>query len=88
MPDIIATNKLRGFVQDNNGEVIESVPGKIKMRIGSVKNPSAFSWLGMGRKGSIVDVELRLDRINPQQQNLLHITVLMSSPNSPASDPQ
>jgi serine/threonine protein kinase len=86
MPDIIATNKLRGFVQDNNGEVLESVPGKIKMRIGGTQSQSAFSWLGIGRKSGIVDVELRLDRNNPQQQNLLHITVLMSSPNRKGSD--
>ena len=86
MPDVIATNKLRGFVQDNNGEVLESVPGKIKMRIGALPNQSAFSWLGIGRTSGIVDVELRLDRNNPQQKNLLHITVVMSSPNRKGSD--
>jgi eukaryotic-like serine/threonine-protein kinase len=86
MPDIIATNKLRGFVQDNDGEVLESVPGKIKVRIGAGRNQGAFSWLGISRRGSIIDVELRLDRNNPAQQNLLNITVLMSSPNAKASD--
>lgn len=86
MPDIIATNKLRGFVQDNNGEVLESVPGKITMRIGAGKNHSAFSWLGIGRKGSIVDLELRLERNSPHQQNLLHITVVMSSPHRKGAD--
>ena len=82
MPDTIATYKLRGFVQDNNGEVLESVPGMIRVRIGAdgSRNQSAFSWLGIGRKSSIVDVELRLERSNPAQQNLLHIMVLMSSP--------
>lgn len=85
MPDVIATSKLRGFVQDNNGEVIESVPGKIKMRIGAGKSQGALSWLGIGRK-AIVDVELRLERNNPQQQNMLHITVLMSSPHRKSSD--
>src|SRR5205823_9035886 len=39
MPDAIASHKLRGFVHDHAGEVIESVPGKIRVRIGS--NPSA-----------------------------------------------
>jgi serine/threonine-protein kinase len=82
MPDVIATNKLRGFVHDNNGEVLESVPGKIKMRIGG---SGGFSWLGIGRK-SIVDVELRLERNNTQQQNLLHITVLLTSPGRKSID--
>jgi serine/threonine-protein kinase len=86
MPDIIATNKLKGFVQDNQGEVLENVPGRIKMRIGAGRNRGALSWFGIGRRPSIVDLELRLDRSNPTQQNLLHITVLLSSPNSRTSD--
>jgi serine/threonine-protein kinase len=87
MPDIIATNKLRGFVQDTNGEVLESVPGRIRMRIGAGPNHSAFSWLGIGRKTGIVDLELRLERNNPSQSNLLHVIVLMSSPHRKSSDP-
>jgi serine/threonine protein kinase len=86
MPDVIATIRLRGFVQDYNGEVLESVPGMIKMRIGAAKSQGAFSWLGIGRKNGIVDVELRLERSNPNQQNLLHLTVLMSTPHRKSSD--
>lgn len=88
MPDVIATSKLRGFMQDNNGEVLESVPGKIKMRIGNTPTESAFSWLGIGRKSGIVDLELRLERNNPSQTNLLNIIVLMSSPHRKAADPR
>ena len=87
MPDVIATNKLRGFMHDNNGEVLESLPGKIKMRIGSAPNGNSFSWLGIGRKSGIVDLELRLERNNPAQSNLLNIIVLMSSPHRKAADP-
>jgi serine/threonine-protein kinase len=89
MPDTIATYKLRGFVQDNHGEVLESVPGMIRMRIGgnASKSKSAFSWLGIVAKSIVVDIELRLERLNPHQQNLLHITVLMSSPHRKAGDP-
>lgn len=89
MPDTIATYKLRGFVEDNGGEVFESVPGKIRMRIGGdgAKNKSAFSWLGIGRKSGIVDLELRMERNNPKQPNQLHVLVLMSSPHRKASDP-
>jgi serine/threonine protein kinase len=86
MPDTIATYKLRGFVQDIDGEVLESVPGVIRMRIGG---KGGFSWLGLGRKKNIVDVELRLERNNQQQQNLLRIIVLMSSPDRKGtSNPQ
>ncbi len=87
MPDVIATNKLKGFMHDNNGEVLESLPGKIKMRIGAAPDRSAFSWLGLGRKSGIVDLELRLERNNPAQTNLLNIIVLMSSPHRKAADP-
>ena len=86
MPDVIATSKLRGFVQDNNGEVLESVPGMIKMRVGGATNQGAFSWLGIGRKVGIVDIELRLERNNGHQQNQLHITVLMSSPHRKSAE--
>ena len=87
MPDTIATFKLRGFVQDNNGEVVESSPGKIRMRIGAnTKSSGAFSWLGIGHKNQIIDVELRLERNDPRQANQLHITVLMSSPHRKGSD--
>ena len=34
MPDAIASYKLRGFVNDHDGEVIESVPGRIRVRLG------------------------------------------------------
>jgi eukaryotic-like serine/threonine-protein kinase len=89
MPDTIATYKLRGFVQDNNGEVLESVPGMIRVRIGGngARPQGAFSWLGITRKSTVVDLELRLERNNPAQQNLLHILVLMSSPHRKAADP-
>jgi serine/threonine protein kinase len=83
MPDTIASFKLRGFVQDNNGEVLESIPGIIKMRIGG----KSVSWLGLGRKTDVVDLELRLARTNPSQQNHLHITVLMRSPHRKSADP-
>ena len=88
MPDSIATYKLRGFVQDNNGEVLENVPGRIKVRLGAdgSRNKSAFAWLGFGHSSSVVDIELLLERTNPQQQNLLHITVVMSSPHRRGAD--
>lgn len=80
MPDAIATHKLRGFVHDFGGEVVESVPGVIRVRLGEQAQSSSASWFGFRKKTPIVDMELRLERLNTLQQNLLHITVLMSSP--------
>ena len=82
MPDAIATHKLRGFVHDYNGEVIESVPGRIRVRLGG-KSPSdsGLGWLiGFRKKHPLVDMELLLERNNPSHPSQLHITVLMTSP--------
>jgi serine/threonine-protein kinase len=83
MPDGIAKYKLRGFVQDHDGEVLESVPGRIRVRLGGkpVGDPGTLSWLvGLRKRPPTVDVELHLERNNPQHQSLLHITVQMTSP--------
>ena len=91
MPEAIATFKLRGFVQDVGGEVVESVPGLIRVRLGTRGSvywrpgQGALSWLGLGRRSPLIDMELRLERSNPHQQSLLRITIIMSSPDSGAS---
>jgi serine/threonine-protein kinase len=88
MPERIAAYKLRGFVTDVGGEVLESLPGLIRVRLGgkgSVYQPpvqgGALSWLGFGRKTGLVDMELRLERSDPVRESLLHITVTMRSQN-------
>ena len=89
MPDVLATCKLRGFVNDLGGEVLESVPGRIRVRLGTSTNghaPTGFSsWFGLRKKHCIVDVELLLERSNPKQPSQLHITVRMSSPDNRAA---
>ena len=55
------------------GEVIESVPGRIRVRIGGkdVNESSALGWLiGFQRRPAIVDMELLLERNNPQQRSI------------------
>ncbi|MCS6851268.1 MAG: serine/threonine protein kinase [Gemmataceae bacterium] len=73
MPEKIAVFKLRGFVQDLGGEVLESLPGLIRVRLGH-KNSS---WLDPRRKAKIIDMELRLQQIDAARGNRLHITVSM-----------
>jgi serine/threonine-protein kinase len=84
MPDTIAAFKLKGFVHDVGGELVESVPGRIRVRLGGPGSAYEMSkgplgWLGLRRKQSLIDVELRLERNNPTQASQLHITVLMRS---------
>ncbi len=86
MPDGIASYKLRGFVDEAGGQVVESVPGKIRIRLGGKGSPYSvpvigpFSWLGIGKKVNFIDIELRLERNNEAKQSLLSITVIMRPP--------
>lgn len=92
MPDTIASYKLRGFVQDMGGEVLENAPGLIRVRLGnpgSRLDNSGFSWFGLKRNHSIVDMDLHLERTNHKQPNYLQITVQMRPAVSKAlGDPQ
>jgi serine/threonine-protein kinase len=90
MPEKIATYKLRGFVHDVGGEVVESVPGRIRVRLGGrgstyeVRN--SLGWLGIGRKGGQIDMELQLQRAEAARENKLRITVLLRPVNGMAGD--
>ncbi len=83
MPDTLAAIKLRGFVQDIHGEVLESIPGKLRLRLGA-NGATSKSWFGFIRKTMVVDVELLMNRINPNQPSDLHIAIGMSSPDAKA----
>ena len=80
MPEKIALYKLRGFVQDVGGDVVESIPGKIRVRIGGDRGGytrrGAFSWLGIGKPPEI-DIELCLEQIDSVKNSQLHITVVL-----------
>lgn len=85
MPESVAIHKLRGFMHDKGGEVVESVPGSIRVRLGgpgsAYRLPSGrLSWLGLGRKPSQIEMELRMQHTDPLRPNLLNITVLMHPP--------
>jgi serine/threonine-protein kinase len=78
MPERIAIMKLRGFVHDAGGEVVESVPGLIRVRLGGRKTPTTgpLSWLGLRRASGAVDCELHLHHVDPTKDNQLTIHVL------------
>jgi len=82
MPEKIAAYKLRGFVEDVGGQFLESVPGRIRVRLGgknclySVDRRNSLSWLGLGRRSGHIDVELRLHRPDPGRE-VLQVTVIL-----------
>ena len=100
MPEKIATMKMRGLVGDLGGEVVESVPGLIRVEIGGVsgrrqdpragrRTPSPFTWFGLGKRSHVIDMELRMIQNDPQRENRLQIVVLFTPVSSgQAADPQ
>lgn len=79
MPESIAVMKMRGFVHDLGGDVVESVPGLIRVRLNLRGRASALAWLGFGRR-DILDMELRMIQIDPSRENRLSITVVFRPP--------
>jgi serine/threonine protein kinase len=85
MPEAMAMIKLKGFIFDLGGEVVESVPGLIKVRLldrsAQAKSTGLLSWVG--RKSGVVeklqstDIELHMERRDPRQTNRLTITLVM-----------
>lgn len=82
MPQRVAIMKLRGFVQDNQGEITASEPGRIVVQLGQRLgriSGTALSWLGLAKPqqtaiAQITELELRLDFVDPNQENRLHVS--------------
>ena len=84
MPESIALMKLRGFIQDYGGELTETSPGLVRLRLGRANvNSGAFSWLGVTRRTGPVDVDMHFTRKDPKKENQLVIHVLFR-PSVPA----
>jgi len=82
MPERVALVKLRGFVHDLKGEVTESVPGLVRVRLpfGRPASQSGrFSWFGLSRKAAGTELELRLSQSDPERENLLQVSALFRS---------
>lgn len=91
MPEPIAVMKLRGFIEDFDGEVIESEPGKIRAYFGaSSSSPPVhsgrgiFGWVSskmrslpvlMGPRQDPIEMVLYLDR--KSRSNSLELTVIL-----------
>lgn len=80
MPETIATFKLRGFVQDVGGLVLDSQPGVIRVRLGkrgSMYQAPGVKWFGLSKSGEI-NMELRLEQAESSKGSVLHITVILT----------
>jgi serine/threonine-protein kinase len=86
MPEAMVLVKLKGFIYDLGGEILESMPGMIRVSLGTVKQPKPdglLAWLG-GGTGSKPQptfpptvVELHMERRDPSQPSQLTITLVM-----------
>ncbi len=84
MPESMAMIKLKGFIYDLGGEVIESIPGLIKVRLIEKPTGSPAGQVGWtGRKSAVIpklqatDLELHMERRDPSQSSRLTITLVM-----------
>ncbi|HEY7315131.1 MAG TPA: protein kinase [Gemmataceae bacterium] len=88
MPEAMAMLKLKGFLHDLGSEVVESVPGLIRVRVGESSAPKKksglFALLDRGERKSGVlqratgtDLELRMERRDPGRPGLLTVTLIM-----------
>jgi serine/threonine-protein kinase len=96
MPEAVALLKLKGFLHDLGAEVVESVPGMIRVRLGQPDAPKKksglFALLDRAAPRTDVlpaapatDLELHMHRRDPARPNWLSITLLMRPRSGPAS---
>jgi serine/threonine-protein kinase len=81
MPERIAVVKLRGYVEDAGGEIVDSVPGLVRVRLGGprclYRLPSPGFLASMfNRNAGQIDLELHMEKKNPSQAQLSITLVL------------
>jgi serine/threonine-protein kinase len=94
MLEALAMVKLKGFIHDLGGEVVESVPGMIRVRLieqKEQKRSGFMSWLGGPPTTTVAvataELELHMERRDPNQTNRLTITLVLHPANNlPATD--
>jgi eukaryotic-like serine/threonine-protein kinase len=86
MPQVMAMLKLKGFLHDLGSDVVESEPGLIRVRLleaAPKKKSGILALFDRGGKTSAVqaavatEMELRMERLEPNQPNRLHIALIM-----------
>lgn len=82
MPEAMAMVKLKGFIFDLGGEVVESVPGMIRVRVPDGQaEPKKAGLFGWGKQSAAVqtatDLEVRMERKEPSQPGKLTVTLVI-----------
>jgi serine/threonine-protein kinase len=97
MPESMAMLKLKGFVHDLGGVIIESVPGMIRVRLKEPEAPARKSggllgWLTGRAEETVtaeprvrVEMELLMEKKDPLEPNRLFITMTLRNPSGPAT---
>ena len=84
LPQRIAIVKIRGFVHDSGGDVVESGPGLIRVRVGARERPANAGYFaftrGAARRGTPMEMELRLQQVQEDKDNKLCVTVVFHPP--------
>jgi serine/threonine-protein kinase len=86
VPESMAMLKLKGFIHDLGGEIVESVPGRIRVRLGGEQKKASgvLSWFGGGRSTTqaspAINMELAMTKPDPSQPSRLTITLKLTSP--------
>jgi serine/threonine-protein kinase len=87
MPEKIAIIKLQGFVRAEDGEILESIPGLVRVHLldrcylpPEAPPPGLLSWLGLApaprvQPRVVAELELHLKHKETDFQRLLDITV-------------
>jgi serine/threonine protein kinase len=104
MPEPIAVVKLRGFIEDAGGRVLESVPGRVRMRLGEPppeppKKSGIIGWLERATKTAPpppteppiepMEIDLHMTKRSSQPQNRLELRVVCRALSGPLpSDPR
>ncbi len=86
MPESMAMLKLKGFIHDLGGEIVESVPGLIRVRLAEPvadRKPTLFDWMDRKRRTTVqapttaTDIELHMRRPDPSRPGRLTVTLVL-----------
>lgn len=79
MPESIAVVKLQGFAHDADGQIVDSVPGVVRMKLGPngkiARANQSGGWFGL-KKAEPLWLELHLHQMDPGRGNKLLIQVV------------
>ncbi len=84
MPESMAMLKLKGFIHDLGGQVVDSVPGLIRVRLAEPvgeKKASLFGWMerrpALQTAPASTEIELHMQRPDPSQPGRLVVTLVL-----------